>query len=86
MRYEGVASINFAYVYTSGEKWKGARCGGRRSEGQVCERGRASVVIWGRCISRIRRVERGLGVSIGLMSVVTDDDDCRAPSSLSLSE
>lgn len=77
MRYDGVATMNFAYVYTSGEKWKGAWCGGRRSEGQVCERGRARVVIWGRCISRIRRVDPGLGVSMGSMSAETDDDDGR---------
>src|SRR5712672_1798323 len=57
---------------------------GRRSEGQVDERGRANVVIWGRCMSRMRRIEPGLGVFAGLSSTQIDEDDGwgRTPSGL----
>ena len=61
--------MNFANWKTSGRKWKGAWCGGRRSDGQVADRGNANVVICGRCISRIRSVDPGREVSDSRVAV-----------------
>ena len=81
MSWSGVASMNFANSKTSGRKWKGAWCGGRRSDGHVADRGNAKVVICGRCISRIRSVDPGRKASGSC--TVADEELSVAPSSAS---
>lgn len=70
--------MNLAKWKTSGRKWKGAWCGGIRSDGQVADRGNARVVICGRCISRIRSVDPGRKAS---GSRVAADEELSATSS-----